>query len=207
MKKELSRFQVNLTSGYSLSSHPQQHLAAALAAAQQRPRVSHSISVSLGSAHAPATVTLSGLTGHPQQQAAVVAAAAAKGHPHESQQQHITQTVFLSPPASGSPSGTAPNLALNLATNNHSVPITPTTPGAIPSIAGLPMMAVKLDASSNPHLAASIGVKRQSSTIALAAPTDYRHDGDSIAENGNILKEKSRRMDSPERRPSAATMD
>ena len=65
---------------------------------------------------------------------------------------------------------------------------------------------VPLDASSNPHLAASIGVKRQSSTIALAAPTDYRHDGDSIAENGNILKEKSRRMDSPERRPSACTV-
>ena len=138
MKKELSRFQVNLTSGYSLSSHPQQHLAAALAAAQQQPRVSHPISVSLGSAQAPATMTLSGLTSHPQQQAA------AKAHPLDSHQQHITQTVFLSPPASGSPSGTAPNLALNLATYNHSVPITPTTPGAIPSIAGLPMMAVKL---------------------------------------------------------------
>ena len=146
-------------------------------------------------------MTLTGLNAPPQLQSTP------QHHhqqPHQQQTpQHITQTVFLSPPASGSPSG-AHNLALNLATNNHSIPITPNTPGSIPSISGLPMMAVKLDASSNSHLAASIGVKRQSSTIALA--TDFRQDGE-ISENGNIVKEKSRRLESPERRASAAATD
>ena len=184
-----------------MSPHPQQHLAAALAAAQQQPRVSLPLSVSLGNAHASSTMALAGLSATPSQQPGVK-----PQDPH--QPQPLTQTVFLSPPASGSPSG-APNLALNLATNNHhSVPISPSTPVSIPSISALPMMAVKLDAAANPHLAASIGVKRQTSTIALSAvPGDFRADGDAFVENGNISKEKIRRMDSPERRPSAASTD
>ena len=188
--------QVNLTSGYSLSTHPQQHLAAALAAAQQQPRVTLPISVSLAGAHAPATMTLAGLS---------ASHSISSGKPSLSEQ-HVTQTVYLSPPATGSPSG-APNLALNLATNNHpaAVPMTPTTPVSIASISGLPMMAVKLDASSNPHLAASIGVKRHSS---FSAPiNDFRPDGEGFGETGTLSKEKNRRLETPERRPAAASMD
>ena len=187
-----------------MSSHPQQHLAAALAAAQQQPRPP--LFVSLGNAHnASSSMTLSGLTVQLQQHSSSNQHEPPK-HPHSQQQQHITQTVFLSPPPSGSPSG-APNLALNLATNNHSVPMTATNPVSIPSISGLPMMAVKFDPSSTPHLAASIGVKRQSSSFALAAPTDFRSDPGILTENGSM--EKSRRIDleSLDRRPSAATTD
>lgn len=181
-----------------MSSHPQQHLAAALAAAQQQPRPP--LSVSLTNAHAPSSVTLSGLAAQLQRSNQY------EPQKHQHPQQHITQTVFLSPPPSGSPSG-APNLALNLATNNHSVPITATNAVSIPSISGLSMMAVKLDSSSTPHLAASIGVKRQSSSFALAAPNDFRSDPGMLTNNGSM--EKSRRLDleSVDRRPSATSTD
>jgi len=195
-------FQVNLSGGYSLSPHPQQHLAAALAAAQQQPP-RPPLSVSLANAHASSSVALSGLTGQTHQ--------LHSSSQHEPQkpsqpQQHITQTVFLSPPPSGSPSG-APNLALNLASNNPSVPITAAGPASIPSISGLPMMAVKLNPSSTPHLAASIGVKRQSSSFALAAPADFRSDPTINAENGSMEKSRRIEIESADRRTSAATTD